>query len=158
MVPIDVPTESLKAFWDLLRNSANMIGCSVTYPHKQAAFDAMDDYTPRAVRLKAVNTVRSKSSRLTGDATDGLAMCTAIDATGIEIKNGVAHVIGAGGGAGIAIVDALCERGISELIISETNKNRAKTVKTLLAQFWPNVIVSKIDQTGSNLDQRDDTW
>jgi len=42
MLPIDVPTESLKAFWDLLRNSANMIGCSVTYPHKQAAFDAME--------------------------------------------------------------------------------------------------------------------
>ena len=85
-------------------------------------------------------------------------MCTAIDATGIEIKNGVAHVIGAGGGAGTAIVDASRERGISELVISETNGNRAKSVKTFLAQFWPNVIVSKIDQTGSNLDQRDDTW
>ena len=55
MVPMDVPAASLKAFWDLLRNSANMIGCSVTYPHKQAAFDAIDDCTPRAARLKAVN-------------------------------------------------------------------------------------------------------
>ena len=42
MVPMDVPTAILKAFWDLLRNSANMIGCSVTYPHKQAAFDALE--------------------------------------------------------------------------------------------------------------------
>ena len=70
----------------------------------------------------------------------------------------LAHVIGAGGGAGIATVDALCERGISELVISETNEDRAICIETLLAQFWPNVIVSKIDQTGSNLDQRDDTW
>ena len=151
MVPMDVPAASLKAFWDLLRNSASMIGCSVTYPHKQAAFDAMDDCTPRAARLKAVNTVRSENSRLTGDATDGLAMCAAIDATGIAIKNGVAHVIGAGGGAGIAIVDALCERGISELVITEKNENRAKSVKTLLAQFWPNVIVSKSTKLGAIL-------
>ena len=70
----------------------------------------------------------------------------------------VTHVIGASGGRGIAIVGALCERGISELVISETNEDRAKCVETLLAQFWPNVIVLKIDQTGSNLDQRDDTW
>ena len=88
---------------------------------------------------------------MTGDATDGLAMCAAIDATGIAIKNGVAHVIGAGGGAGTAIVDALCERGISELVISETNEDRAKYVETLLAQFWPNVIVSKSTKPGAIL-------
>ena len=151
MVPMDVPAASLKAFWDLLRNNANMIGCSVTYPHKLAAFDAMDDCTPRAALLKAVNTVRSEGSRLTGDATDGLAMCAAIDATGIAIKNGVAHVLGAGGGAGIAIVDALFERGISELVISETNEDRAKYEKNLLVQFWPNVIVSKSTKPGAIL-------
>ena len=70
----------------------------------------------------------------------------------------LAHVIGAGGGVGIATVDALCERGISELVISETNEDRAKCVEPLLAQFWPNVIGSKIDPPGSNLDERDDTW
>jgi shikimate dehydrogenase len=151
MVPMDVSATSMEAFWSLLKGSTNIIGCSVTYPHKQAAFDAMDDCTPRAARLKAVNTVRSENGRLTGDATDGLAMCAAIDATGITTKNGVAHVIGAGGGAGIAIVDALCERGISELVISETDDDRAKSVRTLLAKFWPNVIVSKSTKPGAIL-------
>jgi len=151
MVPIDVPETGVKGFWDLLRISPNFIGCSVTYPHKQAAFDAMDECTPRAARLKAVNTVRSENGRLIGDATDGLAMCAAIDATGITIKNGTAHVIGAGGGAGVAIVDALCERGISELVTSETDAGRAKSVSTLLAQFWPDVIVSKSTKPGALL-------
>lgn len=151
MVPMDIPSTSLRAFWNLLRNSANMIGCSVTYPHKQATYDAMDDCTPRASRLRAVNTVRSEKGYLTGDATDGLAMCAAIDATGITIENGAAHVIGAGGGAGIAIVDALCERGISELTLSESNENRAKSVKTLLAYFWPDVIVSNTTKPGAIL-------
>lgn len=151
MVPMDVPVTGVSDFWNVLRSSANMIGCSVTYPHKQAAFEAMDDCTPRAARLKAVNTVRSENGRLIGDATDGLAMCAAIDATGFTIKNGTAHVMGAGGGAGIAIVDALCERGISELVISETDGDRAKSVSTLLAQFWPDVIVSPSTKPGALL-------
>ena len=146
MIPIDVPVSGVKGFWDLLRGSANMIGCSVTYPHKQAAFAAMDDCTPRAARLGAVNTVRCENGRLVGDATDGLAMCAAIDATGVPIKNGVAHVLGAGGGAGIAIVDALCERGISELSLGETDGVRAQSVRDLLARFWPDVTVTKFSK------------
>ena len=78
MVPMDVPVTGVKGLWELLRASSNMIGCSVTYPHKQAAFAAMDDCTQRAARLKAVNTVRCENSQLIGDATDGLAMCAAI--------------------------------------------------------------------------------
>ena len=146
MVPMDIPASEVDRFWELLRASANMIGCSVTYPHKQAAFSAMDACTERAARLGAVNTVRCENGRLIGDATDGLAMCAAIEATGISIKIGVAHVMGAGGGAGIAIVDALCEQGISELILDETNNGRAEAVRDLLAQFWPNVMVSKFSK------------
>lgn len=151
MVPMDVPAASMQAFWDLLRNSTNMIGCSVTYPHKQAAFEAMNHCTPRAARLKAVNTVRSEGGVLSGDATDGLAMCSAIEATGIPIQNGFAHVLGAGGGAGIAIVDALCERGISELVLSETDDERFESLKNLMAQFWPDVIISKRNKPGALL-------
>jgi shikimate dehydrogenase len=151
MVPMDVPSFDLEGFWDLLRNSENMIGCSVTYPHKQAAFVAMNDRTERASRLKAVNTVRSENGQLIGDATDGLAMCAAIEATGIPIKNGSAHVLGAGGGAGIAIVDALCERGISELVLSETNEERGEALNDLMAQFWPDVVVSKTTKPGAIL-------
>jgi len=151
MVPVDVPVTGVKGLWELLRASSNMIGCSVTYPHKQAAFAAMDDCTQRAARLKAVNTVRCENGQLIGDATDGLAMCAAIDATGTPINNGVAHVLGAGGGAGIAIVDALCERGISELVLRETNYDRAQSIRNLLGQFWPDVIVSKVTKPGAIL-------
>ncbi|MGH1412961.1 MAG: shikimate dehydrogenase family protein [Pelagimonas sp.] len=143
MVPMDVPVSGANGFWDVLRASANMIGCSVTYPHKQAAFAAMDECTPRAARLGAVNTVRCKNGRLIGDATDGLAMCAAIHATGIKIKDGVAHILGAGGGAGIAIVDALCENGISELVLAETNDARAQALQALLAEYWPDVPLSQ---------------
>ncbi len=151
MVPVEIPAAAVSTFWDLLRSSGNMIGCSVTYPHKQAAFAAMDDCTPRAARLGAVNTVRCENGRLIGDATDGLAMCAAIDATGVPIKNGAAHILGAGGGAGIAIVDALCERGIGEVILDETDPARAQSVRGLLAQFWPDVTVGEVPKQASIL-------
>ena len=144
MVPMEIPASAISMFWDLLRSSGNMIGCSVTYPHKQAAFAAMDDCTPRAARLGAVNTVRCENGRLIGDATDGLAMCAAIDATGIPINGSVAHILGAGGGSGIAIVDALCERGIDEMILDETDPARAAAVQNLVAHFWPDVRVSGV--------------
>ena len=42
----------------MLRHSPSLIGCSVTYPHKQVAFDAVDHRTGRAERLGALNTIR----------------------------------------------------------------------------------------------------
>jgi shikimate dehydrogenase len=111
----------------------------------------MDDCTPRAARLGAVNTVRRENGRLIGDATDDLAMCAAIDAAGIPVNGGVAHILGAGGGSGIAIADALCERGIGELILDETDPARAAAVQTLVAQFWPDVRVSGVSRSSAIL-------
>jgi len=143
MVPMDIPQCALGAFWMLLRNSQNMVGCSVTYPHKQAAYAAMDELTPRAGRLGAVNTVRTQDGRLIGDTTDGLAMCAAILKAGAKITGRSAFVLGAGGGAGVAIVDELCANGLRRLTISETDEVRRGAVLDLLARYWPDVEVSQ---------------
>ncbi len=142
MVPLDVPPNALASFWDLLRHSDNLLGCSITFPHKQAAFAAVDKTTPRAARLGALNTIRSDAGRLVGDATDGLAMCAAIAATGKEIKGMSARVLGAGGGAGIAIVDALCDNGVRHLTIVETNGDRLRFVLAFVARYWPDVQIN----------------
>ncbi len=142
MVGLDIHPDALAAFWVLLRGSSNMLGCSITYPHKQAAFAAADGMSERASRLGALNTIRRESDgRLTGDATDGLAMISAIDLTGVEITGKTAHVTGAGGGAGLAIVDALCERGIKALSLTEIDLGRREAVLTLVRTHWPDVQV-----------------
>jgi shikimate dehydrogenase len=143
MVPMDIPPSALDAFWVLLRNTQNMVGCSVTYPHKQATFAAVDALTPRAGRLGAVNTVRCQDGRLIGEATDGLAMCAAILRKGAQIAGRSAFVLGAGGGAGVAIVDELCANGIRRLTISEKDEGRRNAVLNLLARYWPDVEVSQ---------------
>ena len=111
-----------------------MTGCSVTYPHKRAAFDAVDSHTSRAARLGALNTVRCDAGHLTGDATDGVAMCAAIAASGLTVTGRSALILGAGGGAGIAIVDALCENGIRSLSLVETHAERLATLQSFLTK------------------------
>jgi shikimate dehydrogenase len=141
MIPLDVPPHALDAFWAILRASPNMAGCSVTYPHKRAAFDAVDRHTPRVARLGALNTVRFEDGQLLGDATDGVAMCAAIVAAGEKITGRSAVIVGAGGGAGIAIVDALCENGIRSLSLIETHDERLKALKSFMKVNWADVDV-----------------
>lgn len=140
MIPIGVAAAALPAFWTLLRSSPTFLGCSVTYPHKQAACRAVDVPTERARRLGAINTVRrNPDATLAGEATDGLATCAAIQAAGISLRGRSAHIVGAGGGAGLSIVDALCEAGVTELALEEIDAGRLKVATELVRSHWPNV-------------------
>lgn len=150
MIGLDIAPAGLDAFWTLLRNSPNLLGCSITYPHKQAAFRAVDAMTDRAARLGALNTIRRDvDGRLVGEATDGLAMLRAIRRTGIDCRGRHARIVGAGGGAGLAIIDCLCENGIAALSLEETDAARRAALVNLLAQHWPAVEIR--DGTGSDI-------
>lgn len=144
MFGADMEPAALDGFWQVLRGSSNMLGCSITYPHKQAAFDAVDGMTDRAARLGALNTIRREpDGRLTGDATDGLAMCSAIAGSGTDLKGKTAWITGAGGGAGMAIIDAFCEQGIGGLILEEIDPGRREAALRLVRDHWPEVAVSE---------------
>lgn len=140
MFGIDITPAGLDAFWEMMRASSNMLGCSVTYPHKQATFLAVDGMTERARRLGALNTVRREDDgRLWGEATDGLAMINAMQKAGFDPKGSSAHVVGAGGGAGLAVIDCLCEKGIARLAIEEVDPVRQANLLHLLETHWPEV-------------------
>ncbi|MCO6187655.1 shikimate dehydrogenase [Rhizobium sp. L1K21] len=143
MFGLDIAPAGLDAFWQMMRASSNMLGCSVTYPHKQAAFLAVDGMTDRARRLGALNTIRRENDgRLWGEATDGLAMVHAMEKAGFAPEGRTAHVVGAGGGAGLAIVDCLCEKGITRLEIEELDPDRRENLMRLLDIYWPNVEIT----------------
>lgn len=144
MVGLDIAPTGVDAFWTLLRNSPNLLGCSITYPHKQAAFRAVDSMTDRASRLGALNTIRrDKDGRLIGEATDGLAMLSAIGKAGLDCRGRHARIVGAGGGAGLAIIDCLCENGIAALTLEETDATRRSALMNLLGHHWPEVEISQ---------------
>lgn len=79
-------------------------GLNLTVPHKQAAVDLCDELTATARRIGAVNTVLFKDGKIVGDNTDGLGFADAVRELGAAPVDAV--VLG-GGGAALAVIDAL---------------------------------------------------
>jgi shikimate dehydrogenase len=92
-------------------------GLSVTMPHKVAVHAAVDELTPTADDLGAVNCVFWKGDRLVGDNTDGAGFLDAltIDA-GVSVEGRRCVLLGAGG-AGRAVARALGDAGCAELVV-----------------------------------------
>jgi shikimate dehydrogenase len=93
--------DSLKSLLACLR-SGELNGLNVTIPHKQTIIPLLDDLTPSAHSIGAVNTIFVKDGKLTGHNTDApgfLAdLSKLIDKSKIENRKS-ALVLGAGGAA-----------------------------------------------------------
>ncbi|MDU8913830.1 hypothetical protein [Aestuariicoccus sp. MJ-SS9] len=147
MMAFDLGPDAVAPFLSVLRGSESFVGCSVTYPDKQSVFAQVDDTTARAARLGALNTIRREpDGRLAGDATDGIAMTDAIEQRGGTVEGSSALVLGAGGGAGRAIADALCECGLSRLVLMDLDARRLGAAVSSIAEHWPDVTVSTAAQ------------
>jgi shikimate dehydrogenase len=86
-------------------------------PHKAVVADHVDERTPVAQRLGAVNCVINRGGRLVGANTDGQGFVQAlIRGTGFDTAGKRCVVIGAGGAAR-AIVLALREAEASEIVV-----------------------------------------
>lgn len=92
-------------------------GLSVTMPHKAAVHDAVDERTPVAAELGAVNCVFWRDGRLVGDNTDGAGFLDALrHDPGVDVGGLRCAVVGAGG-AGRAVARALGDAGAAEVVV-----------------------------------------
>ena len=142
MIPVDMTAERIASFFSAIRGWSNCAGCSVTIPHKQAAFAAADAHTERAKKAGAVNFLRrDPDGRLIGDMTDGLAMAQAIAGTGFALAGARTLLAGAAGGAGGAIADALCAAGIASLDLVDPRAEACAALGRILEARYPGVAV-----------------
>jgi shikimate dehydrogenase len=109
-------------------------GGNVTLPHKEPALGLVDEVTRVAERIGAVNTliVRDDGSIL-GDNTDGFGFLAHLQASrpGWQPTTGPAVLLGAGGAAR-AIVVALLEAGVPEVLIANRTQRRAEELAEAL--------------------------
>jgi shikimate dehydrogenase len=139
LVPIDVAPANLRDFVAFARGWRNSPGFVVTVPHKRAVAGLVDHLSPRAARLQAVNVVRRDDhGRLSADMLDGLGFLAALQKNGFRAQGCRALVIGTGG-AGSAIVDALCEAGIRSLCLQDIDPARVAQMHTLFATAFPHI-------------------
>lgn len=152
IVPMDIRPERVVAFFDVMRAMGNCAGCSVTMPHKQAAFIASDQVSDRARWAKAVNTIRRlPSGRLVGDMTDGLAFISALSDKGINVKGRNALLVGAGG-AGTAIAFELAHGGVDTLVVLEIDAMRQRALIEELRRLRPDISVHDHVPDGLRID------
>ncbi len=105
-------------------------GGNVTLPHKERALALVDEATPVARRVGAVNTlVVREDATILGDNTDGYGFLAHLAATqlGWRGADGPACVLGAGGAAR-AVVVALLEAGVPEINLVNRTTRRAEEI------------------------------
>ena len=106
-------------------------GLSVTTPHKEAVLPALDDLSPTAARLEAVNTVHRLGSRLVGESTDGAGLVDALrNDEGFDPGGARCLVVGAGGAAR-AVVLALADAGAAQIVVAGRTPARAEQAAAL---------------------------
>jgi shikimate dehydrogenase len=126
----DILPENLGAYFADMASDANWRGCNITIPHKVAALDFVTD--PGDVRgsIGAINTVfRNDKGALVGTNTDAGGFFGPI--ADLPLAGESAIVIGAGGAAR-AVLFALAQADIGEVIILARNPLKAAG---LLAHF-----------------------
>ncbi len=99
---LDVPPEGLAPAIQRFRADPAFLGANVTTPHKLGVIPLLDDMTPAAQAVGAVNTIVPRQGALLGDNTDVAGFLRALEERGQE-PGAVALVIGAGGAARAAI-------------------------------------------------------
>ncbi len=112
-----VSPEDRQGLKDLLARvrSGEIQGLNVTIPHKQAVMQFLDDLTPTARAIGAVNTVYLREAKLIGDNTDAPGFLADLKRFLENQKSSVVHrpsslVLGSGGAAR-AVVYALLQDG-----------------------------------------------
>lgn len=142
MVPMELPPDTVHAYFDVLRGSPSIVGCSVTVPHKQQAFAEVDAATDRARVVGAVNIIRRQADgTLVGDMTDGLALRSALESAAGTLAGASIVVVGAGGGAGAAISLAIAEASPQRLTLLEASEARREAVFAAIRACCPDVLL-----------------
>lgn len=107
-----------------------LAGLSVTMPHKPEVIPALDELSPAALALGAVNTVFRRGTALVGDNTDGAGFIDALRFDeGFDPAGTRCVVIGAGGAAR-AVILALAQAGAGDVaVVNRTPAHGARAAK-----------------------------
>ena len=110
--------EELEAFL----NDGDWDGINVTVPYKKDVIPHLDELSPIAHRLGAVNTIVRRDGKLIGHNTDYFGFLTMVRSSGLEVSGKKALVLGSGGASNTAVA-VLEELGAQVTVISRSGEN-----------------------------------
>lgn len=138
---------------NFLRNG-DFSGINVTVPYKKDVIPYLDEMTPRAKQLGAVNTIVRRDGKLIGHNTDYFGFLTMVRSSGLEVKGKKVLVLGSGGASNTAVA-VLEELGARVIVISRSGENSyenlhlhdnaALIVNTTPVGMYPNTGASPVN-------------
>lgn len=140
-VPLPVATEPTTNIGDAVAGlvALGLAGANVTVPHKQAVMPHLDDLTPAARAIGAVNTIIvSPEKTLLGDNTDAPGFIADLRDHAVDPAVDHALVLGAGGSAR-AVAYGLADAGCRRVTIANRTRARAAALAQAMSAQFPEI-------------------
>ncbi len=102
--------------------NGDFTGINVTVPYKKSVIPYLDELSPIAARLGAVNTVVRRGDKLIGHNTDYFGFLTLVRDSGLNVRDKKVLVLGTGGASNTAVA-VLEELEARVVIISRSGEN-----------------------------------
>lgn len=140
--PTEKVTDAIKAI-----KTFNLRGANVTMPCKSEVLKYMDDLSPAARMIGAVNTIVNEDGKLTGHITDGLGFIANLRDASVDVAGKKMTIIGAGGAATAIQVQCALDgaKEITIFNIKDAFYDKAKQTAASIKQEVPNCIVHIYD-------------
>jgi shikimate dehydrogenase len=135
--------DELRALLDDVRR-LGFAGVNVTFPYKEAVLGLLDELSPTAAAVGAVNAVVVRDGRLIGHNTDTTGFARAAADLVADSRCGVVALIGAGG-VGKAIAFALASLGVSGIRIFDTDRAKADRLAARLRATGGVVVTGSVE-------------
>lgn len=147
---IDVPgadREGLRLMLEGVRR-LGFAGVNVTFPYKEAVIPLLDDLSPAAASIGAVNTIVVSDGRLTGHNTDSTGFEHSLAEMIPDAHSRPVALIGAGG-VGKAIAFALVRLGVPEIRIVERDAAKAEALQASLPAHAQARICASVEEAAA---------
>lgn len=134
-ITMKVEKGDLKAAMDGMK-AVQMRGLNLTIPFKVEGVKLMDELSPAAEIIGAINVVVNKDGKLWGENTDGKGLLTSFKNEGVDVKGKNIFILGAGGAArAISVECALA--GAKKITIANIFREQGEELVELLNTRTP---------------------
>lgn len=115
---VELPRDTVEQDFLAIKESKHYTGLNVTIPYKQTVIPLLDEVSPQALHIGAVNTIHfTDDGRAIGYNTDYYGVLSLMGENHVDISGKVALVLGAGGAAK-AVIAALQDSGASQIYVA----------------------------------------
>ncbi len=152
LVPMHVSSDGLGECVAALRHVRNFGGAIVSMPHKIAIADFIDELTPEAKLVGAVNVIcRRADGRLVGTILDGEGFVGGLTRAGHRVAGANCLLSGAGGAAS-AVAFALAKHRCASLCIINRTQSKGDELAARIRRAFPAVRVTNDAQSATRFD------